>query len=122
MGGHNIMTNIKRISTEVNIIANAVETKKRGLDKLYVTGLIYDYLSTRCPDKMIYLYAEAMSGNLEDDEFYNTIFKISNDFNQCLWKDELDSKCIEAMNLIMNTSTISDLRTALCCYVSDWDD
>lgn len=116
------MTNIKRISTEVNIIANAMGTKKRGLDKLYVVGLIYDYLSTQCSNRMVYLYAEAMSGNLEDDEFYYTIFKISNDFNQCLWKDELNSKCTEAMNLIMNTSIISDLRTALCCYVSDWDD
>ena len=116
------MTDVKKISTEINIIANAMEAKKRGLDKLYVAGLIYDYLSTQCPDQMVCLYAEAMNGNLEEDEFYNVIFKVSSGFNKSLWEDKLKSRCTEALNLINDTNTVSDLRTALCCYTSDWDD
>lgn len=116
------MTDVKKVSTEINIIANAMEAKKRGLDKLYVAGLIYDYLSTYCPDTMVYLYAEAMNGNLEDDDFYDVIFKVSSGFNQKLWEDKLQSKCTDALNLINDDNVTSDIRTALCRYTSDWDD
>lgn len=116
------MTDIKKVSTEINIIANAMEAKRKGLDKLYVAGLIYDYLTTKCSDSTVFLYAEAMNGNIEGDEYYNIIYDVSSGFNKSLWKDEIQSKCTEALALINNPDETSDLRTALCCYTSEWDD